>query len=297
MAGGNFGGGTGTVLSPFLIEDAVDLNAVRNQPSGKYFKLVADIDLSLANLTALGLGDSGKGWKPIQSSNLISFSGYFNFNFHKITNLYINRPGEDCIGLFNRLAAYDDITNTISKPRIENVDIRGRNYVGALAGEWGGNETGRSVGILENVSISGTRIQGVDYVGGIIGSMYADGQLQTPSLKNTKVDILEISGSTYVGGIFGIYFRVSSPTVNTYPKIYNTLVISDRIYGTKCIGGLIGGTNQTSGQPVDCNTCYVHIKKYERVYGTETTFGELAGNITGTFTRCYVLDTREFISA
>lgn len=124
MAGGNFGGGTGTVLSPFLIEDAVDLNAIRNQTTGKYFKLVNDIDLSLEALNAVGLGAKGAGWAPLVSDGQGYFMGGLNFNFHKITNLYINRPNEDGVGLFKRFHGFD-FSNMIIRPRIENVNIIG----------------------------------------------------------------------------------------------------------------------------------------------------------------------------
>ena len=296
MAGGNFGGGTGTVLSPFLIEDAADLNAIRNQPTGKYFKLVNDIDLSLEALNAVGLGASGAGWAPLVSQGQNYFMGSLNFNFHKITNLYINRPTEDCIGLFKRFAGFD-FSNMIVRPRIEGVNIIGRQYVGGLVGEfgWWGNSS-NCVGVIESISVSGIKIQGTDYVGGVVGSFYANLDNVKPLLRNVKVEISEISGVNYVGGVAGVFYRNNSPTVNTYPKFYNVLVILDRIYGTSVVGGILGGTNQSSGQASDFVDCYAHIKKYERVFGTAESFGEICGNISTTFTRCFVLDSREFIS-
>ena len=49
MANGNFGGGTGTKTSPYLVEDVNDLIAIGKKnctSSGIYFKQIADIDLS-----------------------------------------------------------------------------------------------------------------------------------------------------------------------------------------------------------------------------------------------------------
>lgn len=296
MAGGNFGGGTGAVLSPFLIEDAADLNAIRNQPTGKYFKLVNDIDLSLEALNAVGLGANGAGWAPLISQGQGYFKGGLNFNFHKITNLYINRPNEDGVGLFKRFSGFD-FTNMIVRPRIEGVNIIGRQYVGGLVGEFGWiGGIADGLGNIESISISGTKIQGTDYVGGVVGGFFANSQNTIPLLRNVKVEISEISGVNYVGGVAGVFYRNSSPTVNTYPKFYNVLVILDRIYGASVVGGILGGTNQSSGQASDFVDCYAHIKKYERVFGTAASFGEICGNISTTFTRCFVLDSREFIS-
>jgi hypothetical protein len=194
MAGGNFGGGTGTVLSPFLIEDAVDLNAIRNQTTGKYFKLVNDIDLSLEALNAVGLGANGAGWSPLQHEGRNCFNGSFNFNFHKITNLYINRPNEDGVGLFKRFA-YDDVTGKFIRPRIEGVNITGGNYVGALVGEVGWRACGvDAAGTIESVSVIGGSISGTDYVGGVIGGINITRGGIIPLFKDIKVDISNISG-------------------------------------------------------------------------------------------------------
>lgn len=296
MAGGNFGGGTGTVLSPFLIEDAVDLNAIRNQPTGKYFKLVNDIDLSLEALNAVGLGANGAGWAPLTIKNQDYFMGSLNFNFHKITNLYINRPNEDGVGLFKRFHGFD-FSNMIIRPRIENVNIIGGKYVGGLVGELGRiSFADNGKGNFESICISGTKIQGTDYVGGVIGGFFVTEQNEMPLLRNVKVEISEISGINYIGGVAGIFYRYGSLSANTYPKFQNVLVILDKIYGATVVGGVLGGTNQTSGQVGDFVDCYAHIKKYERVFGTATSFGEISGNISTTFTRCFVLDSREFLS-
>ena len=77
MSKGFFGGGNGTVNSPFLIEDADDLNAIRYH-NDKCFKLVNDINLGN------GKYNSGQGWIPIEY-----FSGSIEGNWHKIINLTI----------------------------------------------------------------------------------------------------------------------------------------------------------------------------------------------------------------
>ena len=60
MANGNFGGGNGTTATPYLIEDADDLNAMRKNLDASY-KLVNDINLGVAPYC------EGEGWNPIDN--------------------------------------------------------------------------------------------------------------------------------------------------------------------------------------------------------------------------------------
>ncbi|MCY7866134.1 hypothetical protein P8918_13410 [Bacillus spizizenii] len=88
MAGGNFGGGTGAQLDPFLIEDAHDFNAMRLYSNGYYFQLVKDINLNTPPYNA------GTGWIPIPS-----FNSQIDGQGHKVSGLRIWSKGDD-VGLF-----------------------------------------------------------------------------------------------------------------------------------------------------------------------------------------------------
>jgi len=68
----------------------VQLDSVRYNLSGNYMLMY---DISLANYSA------GEGWLPIGTYEA-PFTGKFNGNGHKITNLAINRPDESYVGLF-----------------------------------------------------------------------------------------------------------------------------------------------------------------------------------------------------
>lgn len=77
MANGYFGGGDGTELSPFIIEDAFDLNTIRQHAmSESYFTVVNDINMDIPPFNGIG------GWEPIPR-----FNGMIYGNGHKITNL------------------------------------------------------------------------------------------------------------------------------------------------------------------------------------------------------------------
>lgn len=119
MANGRFAGGNGTEASPFLIEDAEDLNAIRYHLTSS-FRLISNINLNIAPY------NEGLGWNPINE-----FAGTLDGDGYIISNLYINRPNNDNIGFFG------NITNklfTIKNIVLDNVNISGRNNVGVLIG-------------------------------------------------------------------------------------------------------------------------------------------------------------------
>jgi len=126
-ANGTFGGGNGLQATPYIIEDAADLNAVRNGLALHYV-LANDIDL-----TSYGY------WTPIGSnSGSGSFSGSFNGAGHKITGLNINSTTLQYAGLFGYIS-----NGTVANLRIENVLISNHHsnihYTGGIAGYLSGN--------------------------------------------------------------------------------------------------------------------------------------------------------------
>lgn len=157
MANGKFAGGDGTEQNPFLIEDAFDLDAVRNG-LGKCYKLVKDIDLNVAPF------NTGEGWIPIGAvtstadrSNM--FKGNFDGNGYNIKNLYINKPTIDYLALFS--SVYNSI---IKNTGIININISGKNTVSGLISYSGG------VSEIKNCYTSGA-INGDTGVSGLIGEI------------------------------------------------------------------------------------------------------------------------------
>lgn len=84
MAGGRFAGGNGTQASPFLIEDAHDLNAMRNYTNGFYFELIKDINLNTPPY------NEGEGWEPISFWN-----SFLDGRGHRIIGLTVKSTGKD----------------------------------------------------------------------------------------------------------------------------------------------------------------------------------------------------------
>ena len=115
--------GSGTEEDPYLIESIEDLVQFSNEQksgakyNGKNVKLAVTLDfnspLSYCDPTTkvsektnrkIEKDDSGTEIKTFLTTgtgfNPISFSGIFDGNQKEIRNIYINRPGEDYVGLF-----------------------------------------------------------------------------------------------------------------------------------------------------------------------------------------------------
>ena len=173
MAGGNYGGGTGTLSDPYLVEDIADLATLATV--AKFFKLANDIDASKEAMAKAGIFTDGKGWVPVGSSSIpvghASYAGFkgLDFNFKKIKNLYINRPSEDYVGFLGHVHKYNynqDIV--IKRPYFEGADILGGNYVGILCG-YSGNGATSSYVFIDGACCKG-KVKGIDFVGGAFGA-------------------------------------------------------------------------------------------------------------------------------
>lgn len=105
MAGGNFGGGTGTQADPFIIEDWADLEACAADNSQKYYKVVNDLDAN----------DRNDGvWQQIQ----FKYFSEIDYDGHKIRNIYTD--GTESLFHFTQ-AASSSQTMTVKNLEIENL--------------------------------------------------------------------------------------------------------------------------------------------------------------------------------
>jgi len=133
------------------ITTCTDLQNISNDLAGDYY-LTNDIDCS-----AFDFGDE-KGFMPIGNSNS-KFKGTFDGKGYKITNLYINRPSMDFVGLFG----YIDSGSEIKDLGLEEVDVNGSSSVGGLVG-------GNYFGTITNCYSTGSVTGSSEYVGGLVGA-------------------------------------------------------------------------------------------------------------------------------
>lgn len=231
LAGGSFGGGTGTEGNPYLIEDVDDLQAMSSNLSAHY-ALANDIDLSAFNWSAWG---DGNGFVPIGDATN-RFSGGFDGRGYNITGLYINRPTTNNVGLFGHVG--DDTGATV----IKNVGLFDTSVVGARgAGTLIGRVTGNANTLIENCFAVGGNVTGNGATGGLIGSFNSrrttPGGEDNPILHYSFTDVAVYSsasggGRDKFGGLVGCSQK--GTIQNSYSRSSVTVTDGSRI------GGLAG---------------------------------------------------------
>ena len=225
MANGLFARGTGTKQDPYLIEDAFDLDAVRNDLRANY-KLIANIDLDISPF------NEGSGWIPIGVGVGSPFLGSLNGDGFVISGMTIDRPTADFQGLFG-VASKTSVMGELNfeNIRLIKVNIKGKQYLGALCGRMGN-------GSVYNCHSSGL-ISGEYYIGGLIGSYIGDATASVGSKLSSSV----IIGGTqrYLGGLIG------TTETCTISCCFATGRISGSSVNSTAVGGLVGeqGTNST----------------------------------------------------
>ena len=219
------------------VEDFVELSVLVNSGkdfNGKNVVLDNDIDfnndLSYINSNNTNFGDFNEdgvtesikkevsesyGFQPI-GNNTKNFKGVFLGNNNKIKGIYINRTEQDYVGLFGF------VSGNIKNVSIESANVKGKNYVGTLAGKLSGiNSNGFTV---NNLNVSGS---------GSIGSIFGD----APKVLSIYAENVNVKGDTSVGGIIGNggYSKYSDSVIiknSTVTGTTNTKMISGGQYGS-----------------------------------------------------------------
>lgn len=207
--------------------------------------------------------DGGKGFNPIGDTTnpftgtIDGFSGERVFG---ISNLTINRPKEDNVGLVAAAGTSGNSAEFVNLS-LSNVSIRGKDNVGAIAGtlqngshiSWSstsgtvtgkGESIGGFAGLIDNSSmwdisnsttVQGNSTDGTDKkIGGIAGTL---------SNSSTLTDVRNfgaISGTEDVGGIAGYVengtILGTGSAIYNYANTYNT----GKVTGTTDTGGIVG---------------------------------------------------------
>lgn len=246
MANGLFGGGNGTELDPYLVEDAQDLWAVRNNLSAHY-KQIYNIDLNVFN-------EDG-GWIPIGTLEA-PFTGSYDGNEFEIKNLWV--AGKEYASLFGR----------VNNAKIKNIFLLNALIVSATTDGMGG-----LVGIAENMaedSIYNCHIKGVinesvqstRRIGGVVGLCYSNFNAIN---KCTFEGTIYGGNSSYTGGIVG---EGKASVKNSYAKGKIEITYSGQVTPAR-IGGVIGEL----GEDKECSYCYSLMDV--------NTNGELVGGLVG----------------
>ncbi len=239
----DFEGGRGTQDDPYLIATPKQLDGVRHNLN-KHFRQIADIDLSGYS--------SGEGWNPIGDERN-PFTGIFDGNGHKITNLRIKprlKGGPEASkekGLFGNAKK-----STIKNLFLSISAIEGHALVGGLVGRNGGD--------IINCYVTGN-IKGHFVVGGLAGDN----------------DHGKITNSYFTGNVSGEYV-VGGLVGSNKGKITNSYANGNVPGGWNDLGGLAGSNE---GEIINCYAT-------GNVRGNEMVGGLVGGNI-GAITNCYAI--------
>ena len=212
-------GGAGTAASPYIIQTPAELQSMANDLSAHY-ALGNNIDMSGYTYTPVG-------------TTAAPFFGSLDGQGYTISNLNINLPSTQYVGLFGVITAGTTVKNLkftdctisgeantgtlygrcigisgVSTPfDIDNIDVErctvtsSSNYVGGIAG----SHASAAVGSLSNCNVVSCAVSSTSSypVGGIAGYL-AHSQATNVTVRDCLVDDCHIWSSSYnVGGIAG----------------------------------------------------------------------------------------------
>jgi hypothetical protein len=247
-----YSGGTGEIADPYQIGSAADLVALGADVNdyNKHFVMTADIDLDpnlpgnqifIRAIIAPDVNNSNEAY----DGNI--FTGVFDGNGHTISNLTIKNeagPYEAYVGLFGYAGScvdYIDLGTQIKNLRLENVNISGTHFVGALVGHsgstisncsstgivngglWAGGLIGYNIGGPVSNCRSTARVVGGAYIGGLVG-YFNDGYMSFCYFAGS------VAGTSDIGGLAGYDYY------GTISRCYSTADVS----GGDNLGGLVG---------------------------------------------------------
>ena len=149
-----------------------------------------------------------KGFQPIGTNEKEkNFKGKFEGNAYTISNLMINRPNEDNVGLFGYVTGDSDNYATIVGLNAENIKVNGNGFVGGVVGYI------HSYADINEVTVSGNVSGEANNIGGIVGYIYNENYSVnvTSVISNTNVTG-NAKTSDYIGGIAGYVNNFNSST-------------------------------------------------------------------------------------
>jgi len=193
------------------------------------YTLANNIDASeTAGWNWTGSGDDYFGFKPV-GDDITPFGGTFDGGDHIVDGLTIDRPDEDCIGLFGYAGADSEIRNV----GIHNADVTGGQVLGVLVGA--------NAGLIEDSFATGS-LTGIStapqpaMIGGLVGQNCSNGSLISRSFANVDVNAADY---LFVGGLVGYNGNVDDVQQARIEDCY----AKGDVNGNQYVGGLVGYNN------------------------------------------------------
>ena len=185
MANGLFGGGDGTEISPYIVQDAHDLWAVRNNLSAHYVQ-TNNIDLNIFV--------EGDGWEAIGQAG-VPFTGLYNGNNFEIKNLWSgNITGYG--GLFGYVTGGFLHNITLSNVILTKSPAQD---IGALVGRINNSSENAVINCHATGIINEQKKPTNGRIGGLIGIIMNNGGIKDSSFTG----IVRSHGGVDTGGLVG----------------------------------------------------------------------------------------------
>jgi hypothetical protein len=224
--------------------------------SNSIYRITKDIDASTSKTEKYDVYGICDGFIPAGSSKR-SFAGKLHGSGHTITNLAINCPNSENVGLI----AWAETSAVIDSLGFEKASVNGASWVGILVGLNKGKVNnsyakgsatgtsgvglllGRHSGTLASSYANGTAT-GNEYTGGLVGYSYY-GSINTSHSMGT------VFGNEYTGGLAGFaYSKITScfsASVVTGNEYVGGLVGESKDISTSYATGLVKGKNYVGG--------------------------------------------------
>ena len=184
-------GTVGCTLPPRQINDWYDLDAIRDNPAGRY-RLMNDLHSASPGYwtVASRVGNYRRGWQPIGTSSN-PFTGSFDGQGYEISGLFIDRPDEDEVGLFGCVGE----AGIINDVEVVDATVTGKQYVAGVVGS--------NLGTLSNCYFGGS-VNGGRCLGALAG-------LNVGTISNSHYNYSEVlinaANMITVGALFAEDFQ------------------------------------------------------------------------------------------
>ena len=264
--------GSGSSSDPYLISTAEEWNmaTLKAKLANTYFKLTANLDFTGKEFYKMG-GPRNQ------------FAGVIDGDNHTITGISIEG------GAYNGLIGYSASTGTIKNivltnntisnsvrytgfligqhqgPGPSNVTITNSNITGT--GSYAGGAIGYNTATVSGITISGVKVSGSSYIGGLIGYNYN----YNSEIKENHVNVeVEATGNN-VGGLLG-YMGPGTVKDNW---------VTSKVKGNDCVGGVVGYHVRGTLTETDASTDVTGNSQVGGLVGYLGDYNVGTGNVNG----------------
>jgi putative cell wall-binding protein len=216
----SFPAGDGTRANPYQVTTVENLRDV-GCISG-HVALMNDLDMTGHHMDPIGWPFIGEGG-PTKALE-VDFDG----RGHTISNLTINRPNDNDVGLFREMD-YSEIRNL----HLVDAEVNGRGRVGILFG------SSRYRSVLRNISITRGTVKGQRLVG-LIAGLENHGQHTSLNVSGSVTIVEGGESSKAAGGLFGEGKEITVEDSRVVATITNEHDPNNPMSQISDVGGLVG---------------------------------------------------------